>query len=148
MLAMDLAQSMLWFWAAYFVVTLVGILHTVFNWKVLGMTDEGVEIRSFYDVSSYAATLPWHPVYNILLFPLAAWGYFAMVGPTDVWAHAWTLAIVWALVAIVVDVIGWVLIKHPWSMSWHGMYVAYQPWISLIYAAIFAAPLLGVLLAG
>jgi hypothetical protein len=27
-------------------------------------------------------------------------------------------------------------------MTWHGMYVAYQPWLGLIYAAIFAAPLL------
>lgn len=140
---MDVAQSMLWFWSAYLVVTMVGVLHTVFNWKVLGMDDEGVEINSFYDVSSYRATLPWHPFYNILLFPPAAMAYFAVVQPADVWAHVWTLAIVWAVLAIAFDVVGWVLIKHPWSMSWHGMYVAYQPWITMIYLAIFAAPFFG-----
>lgn len=139
---MDIAQSMLWFWTAYVVVTAVGVGHTVFNWKILGMTDEGVTVTSVYDISSYRVTLPWHPLYNILLFPPAAIAYFAIVRPDDVWAHAWTLAVTWAVVAIVVDVIGWVLIRHPWSMTWHGMYVAYQPWLTLIYAAIFAAPLL------
>ena len=67
-LDMDIAQSMLWFWTAYVVVTAVGIGHTVFNWKVLGMNDEGVTITSVYDISSYRLTLPWHPLYNILLF--------------------------------------------------------------------------------
>lgn len=142
MLTMDLAQSMLWFWTAYVVVTAVGIGHTVFNWKILKMTDEGIRVLSVYDISSYRATLPWHPFYNIVLFPVAASAYFAIVRPDDVWAHAWTLAFTWALVAIVVDVIGWVLIRHPWSMTWHGMYVEYQPWLTLIYAAIFVAPLI------
>lgn len=147
MLAMDLAQSALWFSTAYVVVTLVGVGHTVFNWKVLGMTDEGVEITSVYDISSYRKTLPWHPLYNILLFPAAALAYFAIVQPGDLSAHAWALAITWAAAAIIIDVIGWVLIKHPWSMTWHGMYVAYQPWLTLIYAAIFAGPLLAGLVA-
>ena len=31
MLTTDIAQSMLWFWTAYGVVTAVGIGHTVFN---------------------------------------------------------------------------------------------------------------------
>ena len=66
----------------------------------------------------------------------------ALVRSDDVWAHAWTLAIAWAVVASVVDVIGWVLIRHTWSMTRHGMYVEYQPWLTVIYVAIFAAPLL------
>ena len=31
----DFGKSMLWFWVAYFVVTLIGILHTIFNIVVL-----------------------------------------------------------------------------------------------------------------
>ena len=34
----------------------------------------------------------------------------------------------WAVITIVVDLIGWVLIKHPWSMTFKQMYVDYQPW--------------------
>ena len=33
--------------------------------------------------------------------------------------------------------IGWVMIKHPWSLSFKEFYIDYQPWITLIYIAIF-----------
>jgi hypothetical protein len=32
------------------------------------------------------------------------------------------------------------VIENPWSMSAREFYVDYQPWITLIYAAIFASP--------
>lgn len=35
---------------------------------------------------------------------------------------------------------GWVLIKHPWSLTFREFYADYQPWITLIYAAIFLGP--------
>ena len=43
---------------------------------------------------------------------------------------------IWAGVTVVVDLFGWVVIKHPWSLTFKGFYVDYQPWITLIYAAI------------
>ena len=46
---------------------------------------------------------------------------------------------------ILFDVFGWVLIKHPWSLSFMEFYVDYQPWITLIYLAIFAGPTVGYL---
>ena len=49
-------------------------------------------------------------------------------------------------ICIVFDVFGWVLIKHPWSLSFKEFYVDYQPWITLIYIAIFAGPLVGYLI--
>ncbi len=55
--------------------------------------------------------------------------------------EALRLGAFWAVITIVVDLIGWVLIKHPWSMTFKQMYVDYQPWISLIYLVIFGAPL-------
>ena len=50
---------------------------------------------------------------------------------------------IWAGICIVFDVFGWVLIKHPWSLSFKEFYVDYQPWITLIYLAIFAGPTVG-----
>lgn len=47
---------------------------------------------------------------------------------------------IWAGICIVFDVFGWVLVKHPWSLSFKEFYVDYQPWITLIYLAIFAGP--------
>ena len=53
---------------------------------------------------------------------------------------------VWAIICIVVDLVGWVLIKHPWRLTFKEFYVDYQPWITLIYLAIFAGPVVGFLL--
>jgi hypothetical protein len=52
---------------------------------------------------------------------------------------------VWSGICIVFDVFGWVLIKHPWSLSFREFHVDYQPWITLIYLAIFAWPVVGYL---
>ena len=46
---------------------------------------------------------------------------------------------IWAGICIVFDVFGWVIIKHPWSLSFKEFYVDYQLWITLIYLAIFLA---------
>lgn len=46
-------------------------------------------------------------------------------------------------VPYVVDLIGWVLIKHPWRLTFKEFYVDYQPWITLIYIAIFLGPVAG-----
>lgn len=40
---------------------------------------------------------------------------------------------------------GWVMIKHPWNLTFKEFYVDYQPWISLIYLAIFLGPVIGFL---
>ena len=55
--------SMLWYWIAYFIVTSIGVLHTIFNIVVLHM-------KSMKDSpgmgEGYEKTKPWHPLYNII----------------------------------------------------------------------------------
>ena len=50
---------------------------------------------------------------------------------------------IWAGICIVFDLVGWVLIKHPWSLSFKEFYVDYQPWLTFIYIAIFVGPIIG-----
>jgi membrane-associated phospholipid phosphatase len=50
---------------------------------------------------------------------------------------------IWAIICIVSDLVGWVLIKHPWRLTFREFYIDYQPWITLIYLAIFAGPVVG-----
>ena len=143
---MNIGLSMLWFWVAYIVVTLVGILHTCFNWLVLKIeNDKNKPIKSMYDIVPYAKTLPFHPLYNIIVWPIFSYIYFNMINPERLWLEALIIAITWCLVTIIVDVFAWVLIKHPWSMTWKEMYVDYQPWLSLIYLSIFVSPFIGAL---
>ena len=132
------AYLFLWYFAAYVLVTLTGVLHTVFNITVLHM-------KSMMDSpgmgEGYERTKPWHPLYNIIIFPPFAYLYLAGLHTVTLQAAVWT-GLLWGTVTIVIDVIGWVLIKHPWSLTFKEFYVDYQPWITLIYLTIYASPLI------
>lgn len=134
----NFGMSMLWFWACYALVTTVGILHTAFNIYVLKM--KPMDAGSMGE--GYERTKPWHPLYNILLFTLSGWLYMRGL-PAPTLGEALRTGAVWAGVCIVFDLVGWVLVKHPWSLTFRGFYVDYQPWITLIYLAIFIGPVIG-----
>ena len=138
----NFGMSMLWFWISYIIVTLIGVGHTIFNIVVLHM-------KSMKDGpgmgEGYEKTKPWHPLYNIIMFTL--FGYLYMHGLEVIsFSEALITGAIWAGICIVFDVFGWVIIKHPWSLSFKEFYVDYQPWITLIYLAIFFGPILGFLL--
>ena len=137
----NLGMSMLWFWLCYLLVTVVGILHTVFNIYVLKMKPMDKEGMG----EGYEKTKPWHPLYNIVLFSLFGWLYINGLH-TATLNEALLTGALWAALCIVFDVLGWVIIKHPWSLSFREFYIDYQPWISLIYLAIFIGPVVGFLL--
>lgn len=132
------AYLFLWYFAAYVLVTLTGVLHTVFNITVLHM-------KSMVDSpgmgEGYERTKPWHPLYNIIIFPPFAYLYLAGLHTITLQTAVWT-GLLWGTVTVVIDVIGWVLIKHPWSLTFKEFYVDYQPWITLIYLTIYASPLI------
>ena len=52
----DFGFSMLWFWIAYIIVTLIGILLTIFNIYVLYMKPMDKESMG----EGYEKTKPWH----------------------------------------------------------------------------------------
>ncbi|MBU3192208.1 hypothetical protein K9O30_22525 [Clostridium bowmanii] len=141
---MNFELSMLWFWSAYVFVTLVGIGHTCFNWKVLKMENKVEKVSSMYDIVPYAKTVPFHALYNIIIWPIFSYIYFLQVNPLNIWKEALVLGTSWALITIIFDVFGWVIIKHPWRMTFKEMYVDYQPWITLIYISIFISPFIAV----
>ena len=138
----NFGYSMLWFWIAYFIVTDIGVLHTIFNIKVLHMKSMK---ESPGMGEGYEKTKPWHPLYNIVLFSLFGWLYMKHLSIPS-FAESLITGAIWAGICIVFDVFGWVIIKHPWSLSFKEFYIDYQPWITLIYAAIFAGPVIGYLI--
>ena len=130
--------SMLWYWVAYFIVTNIGVLHTIFNIKVLKMKS----IKESSDMGDgYERTKPWHPLYNIIIFPIFAYLYFNRL-ETVTLSNAIATSLIWGTITVVFDLIGWVLIKHPWSLTVKEFYIDYQPWITLIYITIYASPLI------
>ena len=139
--AKDFGRSMLWYLISYTVVTMVGIAHTIFNVAVLhmGSMAQGPGLGEGYE-----ATKPWHPLYNIILFTLFAWIYIRGTKQPTL-KKALTTGALWTGISIVGDLVGWVLIKHPWSLTFKQFYIEYQPWIALVYIAMFVAPVLGYL---
>ena len=127
---------MLWFWIAYFIVTDIGVLHTIFNIKVLHMKSMK---ESPGMGEGYEKTKPWHPLYNVVVFRIFAYLYLhglEIVTLTEVMATS----LIWGTITVVFDLFGWVLIKHPWSLTFREFYIDYQPWITLIYITIYASP--------
>lgn len=137
----NFGRSMLMFWICYVLVTLVGIGHTVFNIFVLHMKPMDENGMG----EGYEKTKPWHPLYNIVLFTLFGWLYLRGL-PAPSMAEALITGGIWAGICIVFDVFGWVIVKHPWSLSFREFYVDYQPWITLVYLAIFLGPVVGCVL--
>ncbi len=138
----NLGYSMLWFFIAYTLVTWIGILHTIFNIKVLHMKSMK---ESPGMGEGYEKTKPWHPLYNIIIFPI--FGFLYMNGLSNPTINeALITGLIWTFICIIGDLVGWVLLKHPWRLTFKEFYIDYQPWITLIYIAIFLGPIIGFLL--
>lgn len=88
---------------------------------------------------AYEKTKPWHPLYNLLVFPLFAGIYLNSLSVLD-YQSVLATSLLWGTLTIIIDLIGWVLIRHPWSLTFRQFYIEYQPWITLIYLAIYASP--------
>lgn len=123
----------------YVLVTWVGIGHTIFNIKVLHMKSMK---ESPGMGEGYEKTKPWHPLYNIILFTLFGWIYMRSL-TTPTLSEALITGAIWAGICVLADLVGWVLIKHPWRLTFKEFYIDYQPWITLIYLAIFVGPTVG-----
>lgn len=132
-----------------FVIAYVGIselgfgLYLTISWlKGTSPWDE-VEVRSNV---SYQLTQKFLPLMNLAVWVAAAWFYFSYADVS--YANALLLGLVWLVVAVAVDYIGFVLTKHPLSVGHKGFYVGQYPWIYFTYAAVFVSPLLYMWLLG
>lgn len=137
--------SMLWYWLAYCIVTAIGVCHTLYNAKVKGMGVMGRERVPMNQIESYAKTMPFHPLYNILVFPIGAGIYLKGLGSPTVSDAVYT-GLLWLGITAVFDLIGWVLVPHPFHCTFRDFYVDYQPWITIIYVVILASPLIALAL--
>jgi hypothetical protein len=126
---------------AYWIVTLFGFLLTLAFWAWLPLPTAQELGVSASQSPAYLLTVPYHPLLNLLVWPFFAALYLRNFPAGQRKGEALRLGAFWVIITMVVDLIGWVLIKHPWSMTFKQMYVDYQPWITLIYLVIFGAPL-------
>ena len=91
----------------------------------------------------FLATVPYHVLIMLIVWPLFAMVYFkkpASTNPSNERSETRSLALLWLGLAILVDFVGFVWIQTPFSLTPHAFYIDYQPWISMIYVAIFLSP--------
>jgi hypothetical protein len=130
-----------YFIAAYWVVTVLGILLTVAFAAIFKPPSPQELGVPFSQAPAYLMTLPYHPLLNLFWLPFA-WMYLRNFTTDTRRREALELGAFWAILCILIDLVGWILIPHPWAMTFKEFYVDYQPWITLIYMVIFVSPII------
>lgn len=134
-------RKAIWYFIfAYWVVTLLGILLTI-AFAVIVKPPSALELGlPASQDPSYLMTLPYHPLLNVFWLPFA-WMYLRTFTRGNRQREALKLGTFWVIICILIDLVGWILIPHPWAMTFKEFYVDYQPWITLVYLVIFFAPI-------
>jgi hypothetical protein len=140
-LPMRLGAATLYLFLAYWIVTALGVLLTiVFAVTLRPFSSEAVPMLQ---VPAYVMSVPFHPLLNLLVWPVFGWLYLRRSAPNvERQTEALRLGVFWFLATAVIDLFGWVVLPHPWHMTLDQFYVGYQPWISLIYLVILISPIL------
>ena len=140
-------RAIVTFVLAYIVVTILGIALSI-SIGIVGHMPESVEPMKN---EAYLISEKFLPLLNLVVWGMFAWVYFrGRVGGRErmsLRGEAWALGIFWLVAAVVVDYVGFVLIKNPISLSPHDFYVGQFPWIYLIYVAVLFSPVCCVMLA-
>jgi putative Mn2+ efflux pump MntP len=136
-------KVVLYFFYSYWLTTLLGILLTVLFSVIFDLPSPQEMGVSASQAPSYLMTIPYHPLLNLAVWPLFAWLYWrGLPAGINRKSEMLNLGILWTVITIIIDLIGWVLIHHPWAMTFKEFYIDYQPWITLIYLIIFASPVM------
>lgn len=127
---------------AYIVVTILAyslsyLVGSIFN--LPSYIDLGV---SLFNDPAFVATVPYHLLINLLCWTFFTHFYFRKK-ESDAYRlkESIFLGIFWLIMAMIVDLTGFVLIKSPVSLTPHQFYVEYQPWISITYLIVLVSPL-------
>ncbi len=142
---LDIRRALIYFSIAYGVVTVLATATTV-TYGIIYHSPQPEELGvSLLKAPSFVATVPYHVLIMLLVWPVFAWVYFKKRGQGNLdkeVRETLRLSFLWLAAAMIVDFVCFVLIKHPWSLTPHEFYVEYEPWISLIYISIFLSPLI------
>ena len=95
--------------------------------------------ESIFDSPEFVKTVPYHLLINLLCWTFFSYLYFTKRQDTGI-KEAVYLGAFWLVTAMIVDLVCFVLIKSPVSLTPHQFYVEYQPWISITYLLVFVSP--------
>ncbi len=118
---------------AYSISIIVGIV-----FKLPSSEDLGVSV--FKD-PAFVMTVPYHLLINLITWTVFSHFYFKKNENNKyLLKESFFLGIFWLAMAMVVDFIGFVLIKSSVSLTPYQFYIEYQPWISITYLIVLISP--------
>ncbi len=133
------ARAIITFFAAYLIVTLLAVALSITAEAAMHNPPTVDMVHS----PSYVFAEKFFPILNLLVWTAFSWVYFKVRRSAPVLSReALSLGAFWLLLALLVDYVGFVLIKNPYSLNAHDFYIGQFPWIYLIYLAILASPIL------
>jgi len=96
-----------------------------------------------FEDPAFKKTVVYHLLINLVMWVFFAYRYFKpQRSELTRWKQALPLCILWLVTALLVDLVFFVLIKSPISLTFHQFYIEYQPWISLTYLILFISPII------
>ena len=135
----NLGMSFLWMLLAYTVATLVVFIHMLISNKSFGVQNAKQAGTTFLKSPVYVKSRPYQVLYNVLIFPIFLWLYSKGIDTDNIKEFMLNTVIQWTILSIIIDYISWVLIPHKFRLTHKEFYIDYQPYITLIYVAIFVS---------
>ncbi len=132
-------MSFLWMLLAYTVATLVVFIHMLISNKSFGVQNAKQAGTTFLKSPVYVKSRPYQVFYNVLIFPIFLWLYSKGIETDNIKEFMLNTVIQWTILSIIIDYISWVLIPHKFRLTHKEFYIDYQPYITLIYVAIFVS---------
>lgn len=144
--ALPIKRALAYFAAAYIMVNILATIVSVV-YGVLTNAAQPVPGTSLLKAPAFKATVPYHVLIMVVVWTIFAWAYFRKrsIHSREQMRHeVMRLSLFWLCAAMIADFICFVVpsffTHYTYSFTPHDFYVNYQPWISLIYLAIFISP--------
>lgn len=140
-------NSLLYFMIGYLIVTGIASLHFLLNWKVRGQEgfDATLGIKALKvnatQLEAFKTTKPFHPVYNLLIFPFISVWMIKNLSIMLSFTEAVGISVLWIIYSLVLDSLFWIILPHPWRLTAKELFITDQPWIALAYVSIFISPI-------
>lgn len=134
-----LGLSFLWLLVAYTAVTIVAIIHMYISHRFFGVQNAKQAGTTFLKSPVYIKSMPYQVLYNVVLFPIFLWLYSKGMDMANIKEFMFNTVIQWTVFSIIIDYLSWVLIPHKFKLTHKEFYIDYQPYITLIYVAIFVS---------
>ena len=126
---------------AYLAVTILAYSVSIATGIILDLP-EAPPGASMFDEPAFVMTVRYHLLINLVVWSFFASRYYRQQESQGVSARdAMYLGGAWLVAAMFVDLVCFVLIKSPFSLTPHQFYVEYQPWISITYAIVLISPI-------